>query len=68
MQFESEQSTYEFYNMYERRMIFSIRKDTIEKNRYTGEITLKIFVYSKESYITNRRRFFNIFSIIIISN
>ncbi|KAK2661881.1 hypothetical protein Ddye_000455 [Dipteronia dyeriana] len=48
MEFETEQLAYEFYNMYGRRMGFSIRKDTFGKNRSTCEITSRIFVYSKE--------------------
>ncbi|KAK3188635.1 hypothetical protein Dsin_028196 [Dipteronia sinensis] len=48
MEFETEQLAYEFYNMYGRRMGFSIRKDTFEKNRRTGEINSRIFVCSKE--------------------
>ncbi|KAK3218191.1 hypothetical protein Dsin_012161 [Dipteronia sinensis] len=48
MKFESEHLAYKFYNMYGRRMRFSIRKDTFGKNKRTGEITLRIFVCSKE--------------------
>ncbi|KAK3182915.1 hypothetical protein Dsin_030201 [Dipteronia sinensis] len=47
MEFESEQSAYEFYNVYRRKMGFNIRKDTFEKNRRPSEITSRIFVYSK---------------------
>ncbi|KAK2662456.1 hypothetical protein Ddye_001030 [Dipteronia dyeriana] len=48
MEFEYEQSAYEFYYLYGRKMGLSIRKDTFRKNRRTGEITSRIFVCSKE--------------------
>ncbi|KAK2654577.1 hypothetical protein Ddye_014433 [Dipteronia dyeriana] len=56
MEFESEQSVYEFYNMYGRKMGFSSRKDTFEKNRRTGEITSRIFVCSKEGSRSTDKR------------
>ena len=56
MEFESEQLAYEFYNIYGRRMGFSIRRDTFGKNRHTDEITSRIFVCSKEGYRTKDHR------------
>ena len=56
MEFESEQLAYEFYNIYGRRMRFSIIRDTFGKNRRTDEITPRIFVCSKEGYRTKDQR------------
>ncbi|KAK2636054.1 hypothetical protein Ddye_030846 [Dipteronia dyeriana] len=56
MEFETEQLAYEFYNMYGRRMGFSIRNDTFGKNRRTGEITSRIFVCSKEGFRRKDKR------------
>ncbi|CAL5366952.1 unnamed protein product [Camellia sinensis] len=47
MEFDSEQSAYEFYNSYGGRVGFSIRKEYAHKSK-TGEITSRTFVCSKE--------------------
>jgi zinc finger SWIM domain-containing protein 3 len=48
MEFDSEESTYEFYNMYGRRVGFSIRRHTHYKNKHSGQLISRIFVCSKE--------------------
>ncbi|KAK0591739.1 hypothetical protein LWI29_007185 [Acer saccharum] len=47
LEFDSEQSAYDFYNAYRRSMGFSVRKDTFGKNKRTGELTSRIFVFVK---------------------
>ncbi|XP_028122699.1 protein FAR1-RELATED SEQUENCE 5-like [Camellia sinensis] len=47
MEFDSEQSAYEFYNSYGGRVGFSIRKEYAHKSK-TSEITSRTFVCSKE--------------------
>ncbi|KAK3227686.1 hypothetical protein Dsin_007548 [Dipteronia sinensis] len=50
MEFDSDENAYEFYNSYGRRMRFGIRRDTVAKNKHTGEITSRIFVCCKEGF------------------
>ncbi|XP_028056608.1 protein FAR1-RELATED SEQUENCE 5-like [Camellia sinensis] len=47
MEFDSKQSTYEFYNSYGGRVGFSIRKEYSHKSK-SGEINTRTFVCSKE--------------------
>lgn len=43
MEFDSEETAYEFYNKY-------ALKDTHAKNKQTGEITSRVFVCCKQGY------------------
>ncbi|XP_028068135.1 protein FAR1-RELATED SEQUENCE 5-like [Camellia sinensis] len=57
MEFDSEQLAYEFYNSYEGRVGFSIRKEYAHKSK-TGEITSRTFVCSKEGLRKSDKRDF----------
>ncbi|TXG54145.1 hypothetical protein EZV62_019401 [Acer yangbiense] len=56
MEFDSEETTYKFYNEYTGKMGLSIRKEVVVKNKCTGEVTLRIFVCSKESFRLKDKR------------
>ena len=57
MEFDSEQSAYEFYNSYGGRVGFSIRKEYAHKSK-TGVITSRTFVCSKEGLRKSDKRDF----------
>ncbi|XP_028096316.1 protein FAR1-RELATED SEQUENCE 12-like [Camellia sinensis] len=48
MSFDSEQATYDFYNNYDGKVGFRIRKSYAHKNKQTKEITSRTFVCYKE--------------------
>ncbi|XP_062021084.1 protein FAR1-RELATED SEQUENCE 5-like [Rosa rugosa] len=56
MEFDSEELAYEFYNMYGRRVGFSIRRHTHYKNKHSGKLISRIFVCSKEGLRTIDKR------------
>ncbi|KAK1589013.1 hypothetical protein Q3G72_029632 [Acer saccharum] len=56
MEFDSKQSTYDFYNMYGGKVGFSIRREGFGKNRSTGELTSRKFVCSNEGFQSNDKR------------
>ena len=47
MEFDSDESAYDFYNAYGSKVGFSIRKETFGENKHTGEITSRVFVCDK---------------------
>ena len=44
MEFDFDESAYDFYNAYGSKVGFSIRKETFGENKHTGEITSRQFV------------------------
>ncbi|KAK2641395.1 hypothetical protein Ddye_023158 [Dipteronia dyeriana] len=56
MEFDSEQSSYDFYNMYGGKGGFSIRREGFGKNSSTGELTSRKFVCNKEGFRSNGKR------------
>ncbi|KAK1571914.1 hypothetical protein Q3G72_024871 [Acer saccharum] len=56
LEFDSEQSAYDFYNAYRLSMGFSVRKDTFGKNKRTCELTSRIFVCCKEGFRAKDKR------------
>ncbi|KAK1570758.1 hypothetical protein Q3G72_006611 [Acer saccharum] len=56
MEFDSEETTYKFYDEYAGKMGFGIRKKVVVKNKRTGEVMSRIFVCSKEGFQSNNKR------------
>ncbi|XP_024190066.1 protein FAR1-RELATED SEQUENCE 5-like [Rosa chinensis] len=56
MEFDSKELAYEFYNMYGRRVGFSIRRHTHYKNQHSSKLISRIFVCSKEGLCTIDQR------------
>ncbi|XP_028946398.1 protein FAR1-RELATED SEQUENCE 5-like [Malus domestica] len=50
MEFDSQETTYNLYNVYRRKVGFSIRKDRHYKNKKTNEVTSRFFACSKEGF------------------
>ncbi|XP_028060627.1 protein FAR1-RELATED SEQUENCE 5-like [Camellia sinensis] len=50
MTFDSEESAYDFYNAYGRRMGFSIRREYCKKNKLTKQIISRNLVCNKEGF------------------
>ncbi|XP_028104217.1 protein FAR1-RELATED SEQUENCE 5-like [Camellia sinensis] len=50
MTFDSEEGAYDFYNAYEGRMRFSIRREYCKKNKFTKQIISRNFVCNKEGF------------------
>ncbi|XP_028076184.1 protein FAR1-RELATED SEQUENCE 5-like [Camellia sinensis] len=50
MTFDSEESAYDFYNAYEGRMGFSIRREYCKKNKLTKQIISRNLVCNKEGF------------------
>ena len=48
MEFEADESAYDFYNEYGRKTGFSIRKEYVNKCKKTGVVTSRRFVCAKE--------------------
>ena len=56
MQFESNESTYSFYNEYGRATDFSIRKEYVNKCKKTGIVTSRRLVCKKDGIQCNDKR------------
>ncbi|KAK2638481.1 hypothetical protein Ddye_026276 [Dipteronia dyeriana] len=56
MEFDSQETTYKFFNEYARKMGFNIKKEVVVKNKRTGEVTSRIFVCSKEGFRSKDKR------------
>ena len=56
MEFDSEQTALDFYNMYGLKLGFSIRRESCTKSKSTGEMTLRIFVCGKECFCSKDKR------------
>ena len=48
MEFEADESAYDFYNEYGRKTGFSIRKEYVNKCKKTGVVSSRRFVCAKE--------------------
>ncbi|KAK9225257.1 hypothetical protein WN943_010298 [Citrus x changshan-huyou] len=56
MEFDSDESAYDFYNAYGLKVGSNIRKETFGKNKCTGEITSRQFVCAKASLRSKDKR------------